>query len=239
MIYGLDLSASKSGVAILGAGISTLSISPKKGTQRRVKLNTIRTKFDELFAKNGEPSLIVVEEPVQSKYQQAVFQIQTAHGVVISAIGAAGFNCPTLYVHAMTLKNLVTGNGKAEKKQMQEAIEKVTGEWFNQDEADAVALALVGRAVGDFDVGCWKCYGAGYKNEIECSACDGSGLGKPDEVNLREIINDKLRDLIYNEFGLSTEGVKEAKRLTTNAKAKERRAKAKVLKMTRTKEVIQ
>lgn len=260
MIYGLDLSLTSSGVAILDSDIQTERVLVKKKLNRfgklqvteRGRLHQISTRFDEIFTKYGEPELIVIEEPFISPYPNVNFQIRCAHGTVISRIGAAGFECPMLYVHPTTLKNLVTGNGRAEKKDMQAAIERVTGELYQHDVADAVALAIVGRAVGDIKVDCRKCKGRGEvlwgESVVECSACEGDGIGVLDLVNLRELLNPnnekeptnlKLLDLIYREFGMTLEGVKETKRLARNAKACEDRKEAKVLKMKSTKDVAE
>ena len=258
-ILGLDLAVASSGWAVVGSGIETGLIITKRVKNRagqlewldRQRFSQIGKQFDDLFKKIEAPDLIVLEEAfMSSESPKAGDQIREVHGVVKRCMGDAGYDCPVLTVHNRTLKRLVTGNGKAEKEEMQAAIEKVTGEHFSHDEADAVALAKVGLAVGEFDINCRRCWGRGHTGKGECTACDGSGFGEPDIVKLVDLLNPyvdgkrgkeptniKLHELILNEFGMTVEGLKESKRLATNAKARKDRAKAKVLKMKSTKEV--
>jgi len=216
MIIGIDLSLRSTGVATVSDGhIEAFRIETDSSETRRKRLSAFSKGIYQHFTGLETPDLIVIEEPFITQYVKVTGSVHAAYGVLLAALGYFCPEVPILWVHPMSLKVMVTGYGKSTKEDMKAKIEQVTGLYFQEDEADAVALALVGQAVGEIKVECKRCQGnklieMGDPSKLTpCPDCDSFGLIIPSEVQYRKIKIDENYEAILNAFGLSVEGLKE------------------------------
>lgn len=160
MIVGIDLSLTSTGVATLVDGTLTTTRVTSKGhtadsLARRFERQTIIT--DQLLELAKGASLVVIE---------GLFTGPKA-GHVIDRAGAwwrvAGslmlWNIPVLVIPATQAKMFLTGKGNADKGTMVMVASKLWPDWMPssdsnaEDEADAIALVMVGLAVAGTEAG--------------------------------------------------------------------------------------
>lgn len=143
---GVDQSLSSTGVAYrTDSGLVTITIEPGKlrGLHR---LSYIRNKLLEIIELVG-PTMVVFEDYVMGfrKTTGRLAHLGEVGGVLKLAAWSAGAD--VMVVPSATLKSVVAGNGKADKKDVQRALLKMYSYRIEQeDEADAAALLLIGEA---------------------------------------------------------------------------------------------
>lgn len=107
-----------------------------------VRLQTIEESLRVLFDRY-KPDEVAVEELFYFKNQKTVMQVAQARGVIVLACQKY---CGRTYEYTpMQVKQALTGNGRADKKQMQYMVKNVLGlEKIPKpdDAADALAIAL-------------------------------------------------------------------------------------------------
>ena len=152
-VLGLDL-ASHTGYAVLKEGTELIVSGTQKFKGKpSKKFCDFRDWFERLLAESM-PDLVVYERPHFRGYAATVI------GVGLSTI--VRMNCylhgfPVIPVHTATLKSFATHYGKATKKQMTEGINAVFKDLKlttkeNNDEADAIWLALFGSKLSDEEI---------------------------------------------------------------------------------------
>lgn len=140
-VYALDLSLSNMGVAIFDKGGNIVKIMskmthPKSTTGRRLQ-DLLNFLID--LDKEYKAEKIIIEQGF-TQFNTATQQLYRVHGVI---------NClfaenEQIYYAPTTIKKIITGNGKADKKEVQNKLL----EWYpgikfkNNDESDAVAIGL-------------------------------------------------------------------------------------------------
>ena len=148
VIVGIDLSLNSTGVCILKDNTLETSRIKPEGKTRRKRLNSIYEQLTMLWQEVGtDIDLIVLEEPLVTKYINIVTKILAVHGVFAASLGALDMSTPILTVHPTTLKKFVTGNGKATKDDIKAVIEDITSFYMYHDESDATALAIIGKVI--------------------------------------------------------------------------------------------
>jgi crossover junction endodeoxyribonuclease RuvC len=89
------------------------------------------------------PSEAAVEAPFHGESARAALQLAHARGVVLAALGAS--NVPAFEYTPATIKKAVTGNGRAEKAQVEAMVARLVAVNIpagKSDRADAIAAAL-------------------------------------------------------------------------------------------------
>ncbi len=99
----------------------------------------------EEFLKEAKPDLAVVEELFFSTNKRTAMDVSQARGVILFTLKKSGI--PVMSATPLQLKTAITGDGQADKKQMQAMVKrtlKLDEIPEPADAADALALALYG-----------------------------------------------------------------------------------------------
>jgi len=146
---GIDPSLTKTGFAILATGIRrTLTIFGKHREIPRLKWyrDELRTHLEFITSHYGPIKQVCIEDAAYAATNRAD-ALGQLRGVL--AVCASDF-CPDIQlVEPTRLKKYATGNGGASKERM---IEAAMREWeitLNDDEADAIWLAHLARALAE------------------------------------------------------------------------------------------
>ena len=89
------------------------------------------------------PSMAAVEAPFHGVSARSALQLAHARGVVLAALGVSGLQ--VFEYSPATIKKAVTGNGRAEKRQVELMVSRLLSEGCapgKSDIADAIAAAL-------------------------------------------------------------------------------------------------
>ena len=150
-IIGIDPGLSATGVGIVRgngrsvAGYSFGSISTSKNNSLPSRLDRIFSKLLQIL-KDENPDLMVVEDVFSlNKYPKSGITLGQVAGVVMLAGCRAGVS--SIEVPVREAKQVLTGNGNASKKQLEEAVRHRLNHKtpIRPDHAsDAVGLALIG-----------------------------------------------------------------------------------------------
>lgn len=144
------------GLATVGLGLLD---APTRDTPKALEWLTIETKAglplaDRLleierdlaaYLENARPDLVVVEKLFFAKNETTALDVAHARGVLLATV--AKHNVPLLEPSPSEMKLGVTGDGRADKRQVQTMLLhalKLTGLPRPDDAADALALALFG-----------------------------------------------------------------------------------------------
>ena len=120
-----------------------LSTNPKDPTPQR--LQSIFLDFEKIFQKWDARIVIIEDIFVLPRFPKAALQLGAVRGIV--ALAAACNNLEVMELKPTEIKAALTGNGRANKDQVEKAVRKILGikEPIKSEHAsDALALALVG-----------------------------------------------------------------------------------------------
>ena len=147
IILGID-----PGYAIIGYGVIDTNkpnmvvdygaITTPKEDSMPVRLEAIDSSLKFLFDK-FKPDVVAIEELFYFKNQKTVIQVAQARGVIVLACQKY---CGNIYEYTpLQIKQALTGNGRAEKAQIQYMVKAILG--LNaipkpDDAADALAVAI-------------------------------------------------------------------------------------------------
>lgn len=99
----------------------------------------------EMYIEEYKPEIAVIEQLYFSVNEKTALLVAQARGVILSTVGAK--QIPIIEPTPPQLKSAITGDGSADKQQMQEMVQRI----LNLDEipqpddaADALALAVYG-----------------------------------------------------------------------------------------------
>jgi crossover junction endodeoxyribonuclease RuvC len=109
------------------------------------------------------PSEAAVEAPFHGVSARSALQLAHARGVILSALGVSGLRVVE-YAPA-TIKKAVTGNGRAEKEQVEAMVSRLlagAGSPGKSDIADATAAALC------------HLFGVGHANALHAVGVEGA-----------------------------------------------------------------
>lgn len=149
-IIGVDPALNNTGWAILktkGSGEiifeSVGHISNRINDDYYAKLETIRYNLDSLI-KNNKPNILSIEETFVNKNSLSSLKLGVVRGVILSV--ALQYKLKILEFKPNEIKKAITGNGKADKKQIDYMVKVLVPKATPQtlDESDAVAIALTG-----------------------------------------------------------------------------------------------
>lgn len=148
IILGIDPGAARIGYALLNKkNIDNIDILnygcleiPNKNQVER--LNTISNFVSELISKHC-PEVLAIEKLFFTKNVKTAFSVSEARGVIINS--AAAMNLKVLEFTPLEVKMVITGYGKAKKKEIQKMICRILNlEKTPQpdDASDAIAIGL-------------------------------------------------------------------------------------------------
>lgn len=140
-MMGLDLSLTGTGVAIVESETMQIVTTKRLGSKERgtKRLTEIRDAIVAL-AREHEVRETAVEYFGINRHRGVVHTVWL-HGLVVVGLVEAGFGAP-LYISPSTLKKITSGNGRAEKTDMRDAIAAAAGVTIEDDNiVDAIALA--------------------------------------------------------------------------------------------------
>lgn len=112
------------------------------GYEMPKRLSVLYTNLDDITKKH-KPELVVIEKLFFNTNSKTAMTVGQARGV--SMLVAAHNNVSVVEYTALQAKRALTGYGRADKKQMQDAVKKILGisEIIKSDDAnDGVAMAL-------------------------------------------------------------------------------------------------
>lgn len=153
---GVDPGLSKTGYAVVEVndkrGIArewdTLSTDPKESTPKR--LQSIFLNFEKILQKWDAQILILEDVFMLPKFPKAALQLGAVRGVL--ALAAANKNMVIIELKPTEVKMALTGNGRANKDQVERAVRKILSlkdKVKPEHASDALALALVGLSRAD------------------------------------------------------------------------------------------
>lgn len=144
--YGViksDSDRSKNGFELIEYGCI---VTPKEQAMP-LRLYSIQKDLIRLL-KQHKPDCVVVEQLFFGVNSRTAMTVGQARGVVLSA--AAGYRIPIFEYQGLHVKNILTGSGKADKKDIQKFVMKYLNKrklvkpqkGFLDDAADALAVAI-------------------------------------------------------------------------------------------------
>lgn len=124
--------------------IEWLTIQTQAGTPAPDRLMELHQNLQE-FLKETKPDLAVVEKLFFETNVRTAMDVAQARGVILLAL--AEHEVPVIEPTPLQLKSTITGDGKADKQQVQQMLVRILG--LNKipkpdDAADALALAVYG-----------------------------------------------------------------------------------------------
>lgn len=150
-ILGVDPGLSTAGLGLIETdekgglkALDWLVITTSPALALADRLAELATDLEE-FLKEAKPDIAVVEELFFSTNKRTAMDVSQARGVILVTLKKAGAD--VLSATPLQLKTAITGDGQADKKQMQAMVKRIlklseTPE--PADAADALALALYG-----------------------------------------------------------------------------------------------
>lgn len=150
-ILGIDPGLATIGLGLVEATsvhditcIEWLTITTHAGAATAERLREIHDDLSE-FLKESKPALAVVERLFFQTNVQTAMGVAEARGVILLTLAEHGID--VLEPTPLQLKSAITGDGKADKQQVQEMLMrmlKLTAVPKPDDAADALALAVYG-----------------------------------------------------------------------------------------------
>lgn len=137
-IYGLDLSMTKTGIAILseeGELIHSELVKPRANLSHGNKLSIYKDAFNRLIGEY-EPLIVGIENAF-TRHNTSTQVIYRVHGVANMIFA----KYKQKYYQATTVKKNMTGSGRAKKHDVMRAVYEKYGVRVSEDEADAIAVA--------------------------------------------------------------------------------------------------
>ena len=150
---GVDPGLSKTGYGIIEIinkkGLvrewDSLSTNSKEPTPKR--LRSLYLGFEKIL-QNWNAQLLILEDIfVLPKFPKAALQLGAVRGIL--TLAAANRNIPVMELKPTEIKRALTGNGRANKDQVERAVRKILGiknKITPEHASDALALALVGSS---------------------------------------------------------------------------------------------
>jgi len=157
VIFGVDPGTATTGYGVIKSQISSQKfqvslveygcIVTPKDLEMPLRLYSIQKSLKGLL-RQFKPDCVIVEQLFFGINSRTAMAVGQARGVVLST--AAGYGIPIFEYQGLHVKSVLTGSGKADKKQIQESVMKylnkrklkkpVSG--FLDDAADALAVAI-------------------------------------------------------------------------------------------------
>ena len=150
-ILGIDPGLATIGLGLIDAEsvhkiicVEWLTIVTQAGTPAPERLKELHDDLSE-FLTETKPELAVVERLFFETNVQTAMGVAEARGVILLTL--AEYGIPVIEPSPLQLKSTITGDGKADKRQVQEMLQHIlhlTAIPKPDDAADALALAVYG-----------------------------------------------------------------------------------------------
>ena len=138
-IWAFDLSLSNTGICIFNEReepvcVTSVSTSSKMETKDRLKIIGDFV----LNLRKRYPTNLIVLEAGFTRFNLSTQILFRVHGLINYLFA----NCEQIYFPSSTIKKIIAGNGKADKRQIREIISRKYPELVmnNDDESDAVSI---------------------------------------------------------------------------------------------------
>jgi len=151
IILGIDPGLATVGIGIIEArdqqnirAVDWCTIRTKPGVPAAQRLCEIAGNLRTIIAEH-KPDLAVVEKIFFATNEKTAIDVAQARGVILQTVSAASI--PVLEPTPLQLKSAITGDGKADKKQLQDMLARILhlDEAPQPDDAaDALGLAVYG-----------------------------------------------------------------------------------------------
>jgi len=150
-IIGIDPGLATVGIGIVEADdpqsiepLDWFTIETKAGTPMHERLLEISDDLSEIL-ENENPDLVVVEKLFFSVNEKTALDVAQARGVILQCV--ADQEIPLIEVTPVELKSCITGDGGADKRQMQDMLVRMLNLEeipTPDDAADALGMAVFG-----------------------------------------------------------------------------------------------
>ena len=149
-ILGIDPGMTRTGLGLIEAGgkepvaIEWLTIETPVGLPMADRLSELSSDLTK-YVRETKPDLAVVERLFFATNKRTAMDVSQARGVIMATLSAHGIE--VLEATPLQLKTTVTGDGRADKKQVQSMVKrilKLKETPTPADAADGLALALYG-----------------------------------------------------------------------------------------------
>jgi crossover junction endodeoxyribonuclease RuvC len=108
-------------------------IETDKDTKPHVRLHEIHEQML-LIIDKFKPDILVMEKVFMFNNAKTVIRVSQAQGVILLASVNAGFDIEVFEYAPQTIKKLITGSGRANKKEVEKHVLKILGEKLNDKE---------------------------------------------------------------------------------------------------------
>lgn len=157
IVFGIDPGTATTGYGVIKTssknGKSTIElvhydcISTPKEQEMPLRLYSIQKELKGLL-RRFNPDCVIVEQLFFGINSRTAMSVGQARGVVLAA--AANYGIPIFEYQGLHVKSVLTGSGKADKKQIQKSVMKYLGKrklkkptnGYIDDAADALAVAI-------------------------------------------------------------------------------------------------
>ncbi len=157
VILGIDPGTATTGYGVIKSSKSKAGkhidlvdygcIVTPKNKEMPLRLYSIQKELKTLLRQH-KPDCVIVEQLFFGANSQTAMTVGQARGVVLSTI--AGYRIPIYEYQGLHVKHVLTGSGKADKKQIQKSVMKYLGKrklakpvnGYIDDAADALAIAI-------------------------------------------------------------------------------------------------
>ena len=145
-VLGIDPGFATVGIGVIESEPLTVidwcTIETEKGLRLSERLATISDDLSQIL-KEYRPEIAVIEKIYFETNRKTAIDVAQARGVILLTVEQAGI--PILEPTPLELKSAITGDGRADKRQMQDMLERILGEKCSSDDAaDALGLAVYG-----------------------------------------------------------------------------------------------
>jgi len=146
VVLGIDPGLAITGWSVINTG-KIVSYGAIKTNSKDAHCERLKKIFVELrkIIKTYNPDKVVIEKLFFSKNRKTALKVAEARGVALLAIGSL----PTKEYTPNEMKKLITGNGKATKKDISEKMKELLGLTYLpslDDITDAIALSYLGES---------------------------------------------------------------------------------------------
>lgn len=157
IIFGIDPGTATTGYGVIKSNKKTPKreielldygcIVTHKSQEMPTRLYSIQKELKKLLGQ-FKPDCVIVEQLFFGRNSQTAMTVGQARGVVLSTV--AGYRLPIYEYQGLHVKNILTGSGRADKKDIQKAVMKYLGKrklqkpanGYIDDAADALAVAI-------------------------------------------------------------------------------------------------
>jgi crossover junction endodeoxyribonuclease RuvC len=106
-------------------------IETNKETEPHIRLHEIHEQMLSILDK-FKPNVLVMEKVFMFNNAKTVIRVSQAQGVILLASASSGFNLEVFEYAPQTIKKLITGSGRAKKKEMDVAVRAILGSKLNK-----------------------------------------------------------------------------------------------------------